>query len=80
MTTDHRLTFDLRPGPGDDALHRVLAVCHARRCDVTAVSFERGDRHRPPRLELGVCGDAEQVRRLRLRLEGLVGVSRLDCA
>lgn len=75
MTTDHHLTFDLGAAPGDDALHRVLAVCHARRCEVTAVRFERGDRHRPPRLELGVAGDAEQVRRLRRRLEGLVGVA-----
>lgn len=75
MTTDQHLTFDLA-GPGDDALHRVLAVCHARRCTVTAVRFERGDRHRPPRLELGLAGDAQQVGRLVRRLETLVGVQR----
>ena len=76
MSTDHHLTFDLTGAAGsDDALHRVLSVCHSRRCAVTAVRFERGDRHRPPRLELGLAGDAEQVRRLVRRLENLVGVA-----
>ncbi|WP_205696828.1 hypothetical protein [Conexibacter sp. SYSU D00693] len=73
MTTTH-LQLDLHGDDGQDALHRVLALCHARQCDVTSVRYERGDRHRPPRLELGLAGEAQQLRRLVGRLEGLVGV------
>ena len=68
-----RFSLDVA-GDRPDVLHRVLCTCRARGGDVLAVSFARGDRHRPSRLELSVDIDPRRRTLLRDRLSGLVDV------
>lgn len=59
----------------DSALLRVLTVARQRGYPITAVEFAAGDRHRPPRLELGVRAGRGDGQRLAAQLERLVDVA-----
>ena len=69
----HTDTFELELTGAPDALMRVLALCHRKHGTVTALRYESGDRHRPPRLELTVRA-GHRAEELRRRLDALVDV------
>jgi acetolactate synthase regulatory subunit len=59
---------------GDDVLMRVIGVVRRRCGEVVTLDFHRGDRHRPPVLELAVAIDRRYGRALARQLEALVDV------
>jgi acetolactate synthase small subunit len=55
-------------------LDRVVSLCRARRCTITALRYEAADRHRPGRVLVTVEGDATWARVVTQRLAGMPGV------
>jgi acetolactate synthase small subunit len=55
-------------------LDRVVSVCRARQCAITALRFEAADRHRPGRVMLTIEADARRAWVATQRLAGLPGV------
>jgi acetolactate synthase small subunit len=55
-------------------LDRVVSLCRARRCTITALRFEAADRHRPGRVILTIEADAVRARLAVQRLRALPGV------
>jgi acetolactate synthase small subunit len=55
-------------------LDRVVTLCRARQCAITALRFEAADRHRPGRLLATIEADAGRARLAAQRLHALPGV------
>jgi acetolactate synthase small subunit len=68
----HRLELTLSGGSA--VLDRVVATCRSRRCEILALHFEAGDRHRAGRVTLTVAGDPRSVDLAVRRLGRLVDV------
>ena len=75
MTTQH---YTLHVADSAGALPRVVGLCQRRGCEIVALSYAHGDRHRPGRVDLAVRGDDRHLRPLRERLSALVDVHRVD--
>jgi hypothetical protein len=61
----------------DDAplvLDRIVSLCRARRCAITALRFDAADRHRPGRVRVTFEADARHARIASGRLAALPGV------
>jgi hypothetical protein len=61
-----------------EALQRILAVLHRRRCRVTHLEFSARDRHRPGRLVVHVVAPTAHAHCLGPWLDRLVGVTRVE--
>ena len=72
---DRRFTLEIADDP--DALPRVVALCRRRRCELTAVSYRAGDRHRRGELRLSVRAPDWYAERLGGWLAGLIPVLRV---
>ena len=68
MDTMH-LSLDVSGAPG--ALARVVGLCQRRGCEVIALHYHHGDRHRPGLLDVALRGDPRRLRLVAARLEGL---------
>jgi acetolactate synthase regulatory subunit len=68
----HRLELTVTAAPL--VLDRIVSVCRARRCAITALRFEAADRHRPGRVLVTIEADAAQARVATQRLSGMPGV------
>jgi hypothetical protein len=66
--------YELSTTGGSDVLMRVIGLVRRRCGEVVAVEFRRGDRHRPPVLELAVAIDGPHGRALAARLAALIDV------
>ncbi len=66
--------FSLQVAAANGVLPRVVGLCQRRGCEVVALTYANGDRHRPGRMELAVRGDARRLRLLSMRLAALVDV------
>jgi acetolactate synthase small subunit len=55
-------------------LDRIVSVCRARRCAISALRFEAADRHRPGRVLVTVEADATRARLAVPRLAAMPGV------
>jgi acetolactate synthase small subunit len=55
-------------------LDRVVSLCRARQCTITALRFEAADRHRPGRVFATIEADAKRARLAAQRLRALPGV------
>jgi acetolactate synthase regulatory subunit len=66
--------YELSTTGGSEALMRVLGLVRRRGGEVVSLDFHRGDRHRPPVLELAVAINRRQGATLALRLAGLIDV------
>jgi acetolactate synthase small subunit len=74
----HRLTLDVTDRA--DVLPRIVGLCHRRGCEIISLSYERGDRHRPGRLDLAVRADDRHLRPLAPKLAALVDVQDVRAA
>lgn len=70
--------FSLLTTEAPDALVRVLCLLRRRGCIVVSVSFLRGDRHRPTRLDIAIRTDSRVAHRLRPWLLQLVDVLAVE--
>jgi acetolactate synthase small subunit len=61
-------------------LDRVVSVCRARQCAITALRFEAADRHRPGRVMLTIEADARRARVATKRLAATPGVLAVAAA
>jgi acetolactate synthase regulatory subunit len=66
--------LDVRVRDSPDALVRVLATLRRRRCDITAVDFAAGDRHRPGWLKVAVLAPGATASSLPHWMANLVDV------
>ncbi|HWF72697.1 MAG TPA: hypothetical protein VG186_05090 [Solirubrobacteraceae bacterium] len=66
--------YELRTTGASEALLRVIGLIRRRGGEIVAVDFHRGDRHRPPVLEIAVAIDRRCGDGLALRLGGLIDV------
>ena len=55
-------------------LDRIVSLCRARRCTITALRFEAADRHRPGRVLVTMEADATRVRLATQRLAAMPDV------
>ena len=63
------ITFEVRVGPGRDALHRIICVCHRRGLEIVALSYGYDE------LSLTLEGDERRMRQAERWLGALVDVS-----
>ena len=75
MSHHHRLELTVSDAPA--VLDRVVATCRSRRCEILALQYEAGDRHRAGRLSLTVEGDPRSIDLAERRLARLVDVVAL---
>jgi acetolactate synthase regulatory subunit len=66
--------YELSTTGDSDVLMRVLGLVRRRCGEVVALDFRRGDRHRPPVLELSVAIDCRHGPTLAPRLAALIDV------
>jgi acetolactate synthase regulatory subunit len=66
--------YELSTTGRGDVLTRVIGLVRRRCGEVVALEFRRGDRHRPPVLELAVAIDGPRGRTLAARLAALIDV------
>ena len=66
--------YELTTTGGGDVLMRVIGLIRRRCGEVVALDFRRGDRHRPPTLDVVVAIDPRLAATLAPRLAGLVEV------
>ncbi|MEA2197891.1 MAG: hypothetical protein QOJ25_1942 [Solirubrobacteraceae bacterium] len=66
--------YELSTTDGGDVLMRVIGLVRRRCGEVVALEFRRGDRHRPPVLEIAVAIDRRQGSSLAARLAALIDV------
>lgn len=69
---NRRFVLEIANDP--DVLPRVVALCRRRRCELIAVSYLAGDRHRPGELQLSVRAPAWYAERLDDWLAALIPV------
>ena len=55
-------------------LDRIVSVCRARQCAITALRFEAADRHRPGRVLVTMEADGARARLATKRLAAMPGV------
>jgi acetolactate synthase regulatory subunit len=67
-------TFDLEVTDDPAALVRVLVTLQRRRCRITAVDYQRADRHRPAVLRIAVQAPPSHAHRVGAWLRNLVDV------
>ena len=72
MHHTHHLELTVADAPL--VLDRVVTLCRARRCTITALRYEAADRHRPGRVLLGFEADATRARVVTQRLAAMPGV------
>jgi acetolactate synthase regulatory subunit len=66
--------YEVRTTGGSEALMRVIGLVRRRGGEVVSLDFHRGDRHRPPVLEIVVAIDRRHGSTLVHRLAGLIDV------
>jgi acetolactate synthase regulatory subunit len=66
--------YELSTTGGSEVLMRVIGLVRSRCGEIMALDFHRGDRHRPPVLEITVAIDRRHGTTLALRLAGLIDV------
>jgi acetolactate synthase regulatory subunit len=66
--------LDVRVRDSPDAIVRVLAMLRRRRCEITAVDFVAGDRHRPGWFRIGVLAPPATANSLPHWIANLVDV------
>jgi acetolactate synthase regulatory subunit len=66
--------YELSTTGSSEALMRVIGLIRRRGGEVASLDFRRGDRHRPPVLEIAVAIDRRQGATLVHRLAGLIDV------
>jgi acetolactate synthase small subunit len=69
---DRRFALELTDCP--DVLPRIVTLCQQRRCQITALTYAAGDRHRAAELTLSVRASSWHGDRLAAWLAGLVDV------
>jgi acetolactate synthase small subunit len=74
----HRFILDVTDRA--DVLPRIVGLCHRRGCEIISLTYARGDRHRPGRLDLAVTADERHLRPLAPRLAALVDVHDVRAA
>ena len=72
------LSFALEISDSPDALMRVIATLHRRRCRLTAVEFRTGDRHYPGHLLLEVEAPASHAHCVMAWLRNLADVLSIE--
>ena len=72
MNHTHHLELTVTDAPL--VLDRVVSVCRARRCTITALRYEGADRHRPGRVLVTIEADAMRARLATQRLAAMPGV------
>jgi acetolactate synthase small subunit len=55
-------------------LDRVVSLCRARQCTISALRFEAADRHRPGRVLATIDADGKRARLAAQRMRALPGV------
>jgi acetolactate synthase regulatory subunit len=68
----HQLELTVAAAPL--VLDRIVAVCRARQCAISALQFAAADRHRPGRVLVTFEADAARARVVAHRLAGMPGV------
>ena len=70
----HTRRFSIETVETPDVLPRVVGLCRRRGCEIIALDYLRGDRHRPGHLALSVRVPERQGRPLAAWLSSLVDV------
>ena len=73
---EHRFTIDITEQP--DVIHRILTTCRRRNCQVVALAFVAGDRHRRGQLTLTLRASHWHGDRIASWLAGLIDVLHIQ--